>query len=355
MDFLRDIAQSFIPRAENDYKPYFFRTRSVLSMLAIILFLGVVALGMQTLIIKNTSYLAAVISSVLVNLANGDRTQNGLEGLAVSPVLTEAAQFKADDMAKNSYFAHTSPDGVTPWFWFKEAGYEFSYAGENLAVRFSDSIDVNVAWMSSPSHRANILNSEFSEIGVATAQGTYEGQQVVFVVQEFGRPAAVPQPLPVLVAAPAGTTTPKTPAVAGTSTPLKKPAPPAKAVTIATTSPAEVAGTSTEGVSPKVILENDTFIAVKNVPAANSPAAVAAASGGWVAFFEKLFTSPKTLMNVIYLIFAALITVALVFMVFFEVKRQHPLNILYGVGLLVLIVALLYLGEVYISGPLTIL
>ena len=363
MDFLMDLLRSFIPREDNDYKPYFFRARAMTAMAAIILFLGISGLVVQSIIVTNSDSLAAVISSVLVNLANGDRTQNGLKDLAISPTLQKAAQLKANDMAAKSYFAHTSPDGVTPWHWFKEAGYQFSYAGENLAVRFSDSIDVNNAWMNSPAHRANILNADFSEIGIATAEGEYQGQPAVFVVQEFGRPAAAVQPQPIAVATttvatstkpvatstkPVATSTPKT-VVAGTTTPGTN-----KVLSAASSSPV-VAGTSTEQESPKVITENETFIAVRNVPATSSPGAFAATSGGWMTFWKTLFTSPKTLLNGIYLLFALFITVALSFMVFFEIKRQHPLNIFYGVGLLVLMVTLFYVGEMYIAGSLTIL
>src|SRR6185369_13608321 len=82
------------------------------------------------------SSLASVISAVLVDLTNGDRTANNIGGLTVSPVLTQAAQAKADDMVANEYFAHISPGGKDSWYWFKQAGYSFYYAGENLAVDF---------------------------------------------------------------------------------------------------------------------------------------------------------------------------------------------------------------------------
>lgn len=133
---------------------------------------------------------AAVVSSVLIELANGDRAANSLETLKLNPVLVAAAQAKANDMATYGYFAHVSPQGVEPWHWFKEAGYTFRYAGENLAIDFSDSGDVERAWMNSPKHRQNILDPRFTEIGIATAQGMYQGRLTTFVVQEFGTPAS---------------------------------------------------------------------------------------------------------------------------------------------------------------------
>lgn len=357
MDFLKDLVQSFIPRADNDYKPYFFRTRAVVTLAVLILILGAIAFTLQSLIVKNNSYLAAVVASVLVDLANGDRKQNGLQDLAINPMLTVAAQLKADDMARKGYFSHTSPEGVTPWFWFQEAGYRFTFAGENLAVRFSDSADVNQAWMNSPTHRANILGQQFTEIGIATAEGSYQGQSVIFVVQEFGRPAAAIQPVAISTTTPTAALAPVVlPAVAGTSTPLKESKPPA-AATNATSSPTEVSGTSTEEALLRVILENDNFIAVQSVPATNSPL-VAAASGpfaSFTSFFQKVLTSPRTFMNLIYVILAAVIMIALTLMIFLEVRRQHPLNVLYGVGLLLLIIVLLYVGQAYIGGALAIL
>ena len=60
---------------------------------------------------------------------------------------------KAQDMATLGYFAHVSPDGKTPWYWIEKVGYDYQYAGENLAINFSDSKDVTNAWMASPLHK----------------------------------------------------------------------------------------------------------------------------------------------------------------------------------------------------------
>lgn len=151
-----------------------------------------------------TPYVAAVISAVLVDFANQDRTELALPELKVNPILVAAAQAKANDMAAKSYFAHQSPEGFDSWHWFKEAGYDYKYAGENLAVNFSDSGDVEEAWMASPSHRENIVNPKYTEIGIAVATGTYQGRSTIFAVQMFGmpkatKPAASP-PVPVSIA-----------------------------------------------------------------------------------------------------------------------------------------------------------
>jgi hypothetical protein len=103
-------------------------------------------------------------------------------------LLNQAAQEKADDMAQNGYFAHTSPDGKTPWYWLDQVGYNYSYAGENLAVNFTDSQDVTAAWMNSPEHRANILKANYTEVGTGVAEGMYDGNETIFVAQDFGTP-----------------------------------------------------------------------------------------------------------------------------------------------------------------------
>lgn len=131
---------------------------------------------------------AAVIAAVLIDQTNEERQESGLNMLVPSALLTASAQLKSDDMARGNYFAHTSPEGLSPWYWFEQAGYKFNYAGENLAVNFRDSGSVTRAWMNSPSHRANIANDNFTEIGIATASGRYKSRNTTFVTQHFGQP-----------------------------------------------------------------------------------------------------------------------------------------------------------------------
>jgi len=132
--------------------------------------------------------LSAIYAAVLVNLTNQNRVAANLSELKVNPVLEKAAQMKADDMASKSYFAHNTPDGKTPWYWFELAGYKYVYAGENLAVNFENSEDVETAWMNSPGHFLNIMNPKYTEIGIATSTGLYKGRTAIFVVQMFASP-----------------------------------------------------------------------------------------------------------------------------------------------------------------------
>ena len=158
-----------------------------------ITFLAVVIFGLifsvKPLIVKSRDLLSAVIASVLIDLTNVKRLSRNVSPLEVNPTLTAIAQMKANDMAQRSYFAHTSPEGKSPWYWFREGGYSFRYAGENLAVNFADSEDVVEAWLVSEGHRANLLNDRFTEIGIAIAPGFYKGRESIYVVQLFGQPA----------------------------------------------------------------------------------------------------------------------------------------------------------------------
>ena len=121
-------------------------------------------------------------------LTNQDRAVHGLTGVTEDALLDAAAQYAAEDMAANGYFSHVSPDGKDPWYWLNQVGYRYSYAGENLAVNFTDSEDVQTAWMESPTHKANIMKREYTHVGFGTANGIYEGKETTFVVEFLAAP-----------------------------------------------------------------------------------------------------------------------------------------------------------------------
>lgn len=126
--------------------------------------------------------------SQIVDLTNQERAKNNLPPLSASLSLNNAATAKAANMFEENYWAHYSPSGKDPWGFINQSGYKFSYAGENLARNFQTSGDVVKAWMNSPSHRENILNSNYQDIGIAVVDGVLLGQKTTLVVQEFGRP-----------------------------------------------------------------------------------------------------------------------------------------------------------------------
>jgi hypothetical protein len=131
-------------------------------------------------------FASGITKENIINLVNQSRNENNVEALSENQKLDQAAENKLDDMIKNNYFAHTSPSGVTPWFWFEKNGYDYKYAGENLAMGFSTVEREHDAWMESPTHKRNILNPSYKEIGVAVGQGTIDNSLVTIAVQTFG-------------------------------------------------------------------------------------------------------------------------------------------------------------------------
>jgi hypothetical protein len=123
----------------------------------------------------------------LIKMLNHGREEAGLGPLKENTVLNNAAVLKAQDMLAKDYFSHQSPGGVSPWHWFKIAGYNYKIAGENLAIGFLDSGEVNQAWLDSPSHKANLLNSNYKDVGIAILKGDFQGNETTVVVQLFGQ------------------------------------------------------------------------------------------------------------------------------------------------------------------------
>lgn len=122
----------------------------------------------------------------IIDLVNKSRVENNISTLAENEKLNNAAKDKMDDMFKNNYFAHNSPAGVTPWFWIEKSGYDYKYAGENLALGFYSVEKEHQAWMDSPTHRKNILNPNYKEIGIAVGRGVIDNNPVTIAVQVFG-------------------------------------------------------------------------------------------------------------------------------------------------------------------------
>lgn len=157
--------------------------------------LGMLFLGIFTS--TETVSASDLTQADIIELTNDSRSIAGLPPLKQNALLTEAAQAKANDMFKSDYFAHTSPKGTTPWDWIKGSGYKFSFAGENLAINYTSAKKQHMAWMKSPTHKANILNKNYEEIGVAVKEGTLNGEKAIVTVSVFAKPrigAAVTPP-----------------------------------------------------------------------------------------------------------------------------------------------------------------
>jgi len=129
---------------------------------------------------------SGIIRENVIELMNQARKTKGLEELQINDKLSRAASDKAEDMISNNYFAHNSPNGITPWFWFEKNKYDYTYAGENLAMDFQTAEKQQQSWMESESHRKNILNPNYQEVGIAVKQGMINGHLTIVTVQEFG-------------------------------------------------------------------------------------------------------------------------------------------------------------------------
>jgi hypothetical protein len=122
----------------------------------------------------------------LLTLTNQRRAEVGLQPLTLNEELSKAAQMKSQDMLTKNYWAHNAPDGTTPWVFIRSSGYEYIYAGENLARGFTTAPEVVSAWMASPGHRDNMLSPNYKDIGFAIASGVLAGDDTILVVEEFG-------------------------------------------------------------------------------------------------------------------------------------------------------------------------
>lgn len=183
------------------YAPYLPLIISIIASL--LLSLWQPSTGAQTL-----AYATEMSVGGLLNATNSQRVANGVGALAVNSQLNSAAQAKANDMVARNYWSHTTPDGQEPWVFIDNSGYQYTKAGENLAYGFATSGDTVDGWMSSASHKANMLDGAFSDVGFGFANGENfngDGEQTV-VVAMYGAPQTLPattQPAPTPTPAPA--------------------------------------------------------------------------------------------------------------------------------------------------------
>lgn len=182
--FLRHL---FLPHEENNHRAKIIHNSSLATILSIFLILNLAWYFVSSVRpdILGISY--SVSENELLVLVNNERTARGLAPLTLNPQLSDAARRKAADMLEKNYWAHFAPDGLTsPWGFIRAAGYNYVNAGENLARGFADSSSTVNAWMSSETHRDNILASKYNDIGFAIVPGTLTGEETVLIVEMFG-------------------------------------------------------------------------------------------------------------------------------------------------------------------------
>jgi uncharacterized YkwD family protein len=121
----------------------------------------------------------------VVNLCNQIRIKNGLPPLSLNWELARVARFKSQDMRDRNYFSHQSLTYGSPFAMLKSFGIHYIYAGENIAAGYRTPQEVVNGWMNSSGHRANILNRNYTQIGVGYASG---GKFGTYWTQMFIRP-----------------------------------------------------------------------------------------------------------------------------------------------------------------------
>ncbi len=386
----------FIPHADNDYKPHILQKAALVAMVVLVA-LSFTMANIQALFWINSDWMiSTILPAVVVAETNDERGDEDLVQLRRNTTLDAAAQLKAEHMAANEYFAHFAPDGTSPWFWFGQVDYGFVHAGENLAIHFSDSSEVVEAWMDSPTHRANILNGDFREIGIGVAEGSYEGYKTLYVVQLFGTPAVAspapvippvvavttpaPEPAPVVAAAATETPAP----VVVQETPVNEP----EIIQIQTTETAEVAGAEDEVVVAEdrdqepvttmvteivetelvtdaaaaettnditeIAVQDSGVVAYSDLISTTTGAIPASIDGESVSKTEKPFfafaTQPQFVLQVLYVMLGLFVIGALMLSILIEIRKQHPIQIGYGLAMLLLMYGLYSVHTAVTSG-----
>jgi uncharacterized protein YkwD len=185
---LRDF---FIPHRGNNYHPHSLHPRRIVFHLVSATLIKIIAVVFVVLF-PMSAWLSPEVSAEqnkkIIALTNELREDKSLPKLAENTLLDQAAYQKTQDMMIKQYFAHIGPDNKNMSDWLAAVGYKYAVAGENLAMGFSSAEDVVQAWKDSPTHYANIIDSDYSEIGVAMSDGVFKGEETTLAAQYFAHP-----------------------------------------------------------------------------------------------------------------------------------------------------------------------
>jgi uncharacterized protein YkwD len=182
----------FIPSEENNYYPKSLNPRRLAfyALTALVIKVIVVAI---VILYPLSAWLTPDIltneSKRILELTNQIRQSNGLQTLKENNNLTASATQKVQDMIVNQYFAHISPDNSGLIKWLENNNYQYTTAGENLAMGFMTAEDVVNAWVKSPTHYANLIDPSYKEIGVAMASGYFNNIDTTLAAQHFAAPS----------------------------------------------------------------------------------------------------------------------------------------------------------------------
>lgn len=175
-----------LPKETNNYRAKLLHNKILLIFTLFFFSAGLLMSFVKTNYPSVLGTYSNISQDALLNATNQKRQEAGLPPLSLNSNLSQAAEGKASDMFAKDYWAHVAPDGTNPWAFIKGAGYNYIYAGENLARGFTTPTDVVNAWMASPSHRENMLSSKYNDVGFAVETGKLSGEDTVLVVEMLG-------------------------------------------------------------------------------------------------------------------------------------------------------------------------
>jgi len=325
----------FVPTRENNFRPKFLTSRVLLYCLLILFILKIITVPFLIYFPKSV-FFSAIVKTTLIELLNQERKSLGLQSLKENTVLDNAAILKAQDILEKDYFSHQSPEGVSPWHWFKIAGYNYKIAGENLAIGFLDSSEVNQSWMDSPLHRANLLNANYKDVGIAVLTGDFQGNETTVVVQLFGELKPVAAGLKVQT---------KEQVIKETATPTAEKTEVEEGSFFSTsseTSVKEATGTQTLGSEFNSAKKEVTPALVKEDKSSSSPFTAArvkeAQQKATLGFFSFFRSDYQKILQIIIYGFLGLIILALIINIFVRIDIQHVDLILKTLGFIAVLV-----------------
>lgn len=184
--WLKFFKHFFIPNQNNDHKPKALRGKSLIWYVFIALVVKALATGFLFFMYPSPAVLSTIVASRMIEMVNQSRAENNLPFLREDNMLTLAALAKGEDMLAKQYFAHNTPEGKRPWEWINKKKYDYVFAGENLAMDFTEAESLHEAFLKSPAHRKNILNPKYKDMGAAVLNGEIDGRETTLLVQFFG-------------------------------------------------------------------------------------------------------------------------------------------------------------------------
>lgn len=319
----------FIPCDANNFRPKILEGKylTYILLLACFLRLSTFLFFWQ---LPKTIFFADISRIVLIDSLNDERSDLKLGILKENALLNKASLLKANDMMEKGYFSHTSPQGITPWYWFSKVGYNYKSAGENLGIGFVDSSELHQAWNNSPLHKANLISKNYKEVGISFVEGNFNGYSTVIVVQMFGTQKAKPTMANPVASPKKATTTRANQATANLINSYST-----TASGVATPSSKTTAGVAGDSTSSLAINATSSlvFISTTTIPTG--------ISAGILKFFAKDYNS---LTQVIVSIFLIISIVILILNVVIKVFVQHYDLILKATLISIALILLLLIG-----------